>query len=312
LTAIRATTRFTDYIKVKLGNAKPCVTGFGGPMKTVAVVVQSGRVSPALKLASFLDANPLIAQVTVVPRAPGPRPPNLPAGVAWLKPARDPGFGDALRLAVDSFPSAECYLLLADDVRLPDATIAACLDTLSGTSIGVVAPTLVGAGRSGFGRPPIPRLLVTPTDLCPAPADRPHEVGWLSGAAMFIKAECQRRIPMDGRFHPGLEDVDFCHRARRAGWCLVRVPAPAWRLAGGPPPRISHVYYQVRNSLWFTRRRGWPVRTALVAAWSALVVLPRAAVRTVPDREPAGRLLAFHGLVDGLSRLPWDDPPGVG
>jgi N-acetylglucosaminyl-diphospho-decaprenol L-rhamnosyltransferase len=280
-------------------------------MKTIAVIVQSGRVERALELASLLDANPLIAQVAVVPRAPGQRPANLPAGVAWLVPARDPGFGGALRLAVESLPSAECYLLLADDVRLPDATILACLDTLSATSIGVVAPTLVGTGRSGLGRPPLPRLLVAPTDLCPAPADRPHEVGWVSGAAMFIKAECHRRIPMDGRFYLGFEDVDFCHRARRAGWCVVRVPAPAWRLTGGPPPRISHVYYQIRNALWFTRLRGWPVRTALVAAWSAVVVLPRAAVRTV-SRPDADRLLAFHGLVDGLSRLPRDDPPGMG
>jgi hypothetical protein len=116
--------RFVDYVKVRFDSSRAMRRGLGGPMKTVAVIVQSDRVSPALELASVLDANPLIAQVTVV-----------------------------------------------------------------------------------------------------------------------------------------------------------------------PPPRIPHVYYQVRNALWFTRLRGWPVRTALVAAWSALVVLPRAAVRDVrrADRPAACR-----------------------
>ena len=56
--------------------------------------------------------------------------------------------------------------------------------------------------------------------------DRPAEVDEVSGAAMLIRPEVIRQIGgLDEQFAWGYEDVDFCLRAKRAGWQVHYVPA---------------------------------------------------------------------------------------
>ncbi|MCK9932321.1 glycosyltransferase [Frankia sp. Mgl5] len=283
-------------------------------MKTIAVIVHWGAPDPTTGLATRLDASTQIDQVVVVANDQSPRPAQLPPGVSWLLPPRDLGVGGGFRHAADAFPAASAYLLVTNDVTIAEDTIATCLDLLTGTNIGVVAPTLVVADGVRAAAARLTRFLVASKVLGRAPASRPSEADWVSGAAMFIKAECHQRVPMDGRFFLGFEDIDFCHRARSAGWSVVVSPARAWRASGGltsPAHHDYYCYYEVRNRLWFTRVRRWHGRAALVTAWTILVTLPRAAVLGLfrGGAARAGSTLVLHGLVDGLGALPPSGDP---
>lgn len=280
-------------------------------MKTVAVIVHWGDPEPTVELAARLNASPHVDQVAVVANDLAERPRAVPTGVAWLVPARDLGFGAGFRHAVDAYPAAEFYLLLKNDIELPDETIAACLRTLAATNIGVVAPTLVNDHGAQSGAAALSRLLAAPRALARLPRDRPCEASWVTGTIMFIKAECHRRAPMDGRYFLSFEDVDFCYRVRQAGWSVVVSPARARHTSGGPVPP-GYAYYPIRNRLWFTRRQGWPARTALVALSTATVVLPRTAILDLLRRRGFTlSTLVLHGLLDGLGPLPVDELPAT-
>lgn len=55
-----------------------------------------------------------------------------------------------------------------------------------------------------------------------------REVDWASGACIFIRRETYEQIgPLDEGFRWGSEDVDYCLRARQAGWKVLYTPEPA-------------------------------------------------------------------------------------
>ncbi|HXH61671.1 MAG TPA: glycosyltransferase family 2 protein [Fimbriimonadaceae bacterium] len=56
--------------------------------------------------------------------------------------------------------------------------------------------------------------------------DKPREVDWVSGAAMFIRGELIDEIGLlDDDFFMYCEDVDFCRRAWDAGWKVMYLPS---------------------------------------------------------------------------------------
>ncbi|MEX5631816.1 glycosyltransferase family 2 protein [Parafrankia sp. FMc2] len=285
-------------------------------MKTIAVIIHRGPVGRTVDLATRLDVSAHLDQVTVVANDLSARPTGLPAGVSWLVPPRDLGRGGAFRYAVAAMPEVSAYLLVENNVRIGDATIGACLELLAGANIGVVAPALVDEAGARSVPARTTRFLVLPRILGNAPADRPSEANWVSGAAMFVKAECHQRVAMDGRYFHGLEDIDFCYRVRNAGWSVVICPRAAWRSGADPDPDGFRGYYEVRNRLWFTRLRGWRGRTAAAAVWTLCATLPHAITYSHrSDRgeagsrqTPAGRLV-LRGLLDGLGPVPPSGDP---
>ncbi|OAA19028.1 hypothetical protein UG55_109526 [Frankia sp. EI5c] len=277
-------------------------------MKTIAVIIHRDQASSTVDLATRLDVSAHLDQVAVVANDRSERAAGLPAGVSWLVPPRDLGRGGAFRYAVEAMPAAAAYLLVDNSVRIDDLTIGVCLELLAGANIGVVAPTIV----DDAGRPYTPvlptrptRFLVLPRILGSPPDDRPSEANWVDGTVMFVKAECHRRVPMDGRFFLGFEDIDFCHRVRQAGWSVVVSRRPARRSGAERIPTALRDYYEVRNRLWFTRIHHWRARTFAAVLWTALVTLPRAAVlerRGAHASRPTR--LVLHGLLDGLGPIP--------
>ena len=301
-------------------------------MKTVAVVLCQGPPERAVELATHLDSSPSIQQVLVA-AAGSPagdqdtRPSRLPAEVGWLAPGPgDGGPAEAFRQAGEMFPTAAAFLCVQDDVWLPHETIDACLELLAASNIGVVAPTLVDDRGRRPAASGLTRLLVPPIALGRVPADRPYETEWVDPAAMFVKAACQRRIRLDGRYGPSFAHIDFCHQVRAAGWHVVVSPARAVRRGGAERAGAGRRrqpgwqqdechrdechrdgYHEVRDRLWFARAHRWPARTALFALWSVVSVLPRTVAedlarrgRAGPDRSATGQ--ALRGLADGLRR----------
>jgi hypothetical protein len=55
--------------------------------------------------------------------------------------------------------------------------------------------------------------------------DTVREVDWVSGAAMCLRAEALAQVGLlDEEYFMYCEDVDWCYRARRAGWKIYYLP----------------------------------------------------------------------------------------
>lgn len=85
--------------------------------------------------------------------------------------------------------------------------------------------------------------------------DTPMETDFVSGCAMLVKKEVWEKIGFfDERFFLYWEDVDFCQRARKAGFKIVFVPqAKLWHANAGSSEvgGVLHDYYMTRNRLLF-------------------------------------------------------------
>lgn len=84
--------------------------------------------------------------------------------------------------------------------------------------------------------------------------NRRQETDFASGCCMLIKREVIENIGfLDEQLYLYLEDVDFCLRARQAGYKIVYEPrAVIWHKnasSSGKPGSKLHQYYQTRNKL---------------------------------------------------------------
>ena len=106
---------------------------------------------------------------------------------------------------------------------------------------------------------PLSRLLRRHA-VSPPPRAEAHECAWVSGASMMIRREVFDTIGlMDEGYFLYFEEVDFCARARRAGW-------PVWYV---PESRIVHLEgastgigqrQKRRGRFWYESRRRFFVK----------------------------------------------------
>lgn len=100
--------------------------------------------------------------------------------------------------------------------------------------------------------------------------DRRQETNFASGCCMLIKREVIKKIGfLDEQLYLYLEDVDFCLRARQAGYKIVYEPkAVIWHKnasSSGKPGSKLHQYYQTRNRLIIgVRYAPWRTKLALL------------------------------------------------
>jgi GT2 family glycosyltransferase len=86
-----------------------------------------------------------------------------------------------------------------------------------------------------------------------------HDTDYASGAALFFRSEVARQIGLlDEAFFLVWEEVDWCFRARKAGWRNIIVPAAkVWHKIGvsfGSESSPLRTYFSIRNQLlWFSR-----------------------------------------------------------
>lgn len=96
-----------------------------------------------------------------------------------------------------------------------------------------------------------------------------HDTDYACGAALFFRAEVARKIGLlDETFFLVWEEVDWCFRARKAGWRNVVVPAAkVWHKIGvsfGSESSPLRTYFSVRNQLlWFSRHAPLSARVQL-------------------------------------------------
>ena len=97
--------------------------------------------------------------------------------------------------------------------------------------------------------------------------DEVREVPFISGCALMFRAEVAKSIGLlDSDYYHSNEDVDFCLRARRAGFKVLFVPqAKVWHkvaVASGGTASPFYFYYPFRNRLLLMKKHGrwyhWP------------------------------------------------------
>jgi GT2 family glycosyltransferase len=91
-----------------------------------------------------------------------------------------------------------------------------------------------------------------------------EETDFLTGCAILAKRKCLEKIGfLDESYYMYVEDVDWCWRARRAGYiCLYQPQAQIWHKVSASAGGAFKVYHKVRSNFVFFRRYAkwyhWP------------------------------------------------------
>ena len=211
----------------------------------------------------------------------GLRERGLPTSFRVVAASENQGFSAGVNVGL-SAADAEYYLVLNSDVIVGEGAIAAILECAkSARRFGVIGPRLEGLDGEqqlstfrypsargelveAAGTGPITRLLM-PTHSERA---RSLEEGglWISFAAVLLSRQIIEQIGlMDEGFFMFFEDVDYCRRAREAGFTLVFCPeARITHLRGGSSPvkrlrserKQLPAYYYDSRSRYFTKHHG--------------------------------------------------------
>jgi GT2 family glycosyltransferase len=213
------------------------------------------------------------------------------------------------------------YALVNPDTVLPPDAVATCVQYLEQhPRAGIVGTPLV----SPEGRPQpscqaflglwslfeetffldrLPRDPSRPTLRGTTRATRePMEADWLAGAFLVVRQAVIREIGgFDPAFFMYAEEMDWCYRARRAGWKVVYLPAPEVVHVGGASSRpIAGPMFieNMKGRLRFFHKHRGPLAIILARALLAISILFRGlawesqwAVVRLTGRAPAEALL---------------------
>jgi N-acetylglucosaminyl-diphospho-decaprenol L-rhamnosyltransferase len=165
-------------------------------------------------------------------------------------------------------------------------------------------PTVLGELEGGMRLGPVSRVLERWVTAPAIPAG-PGPIDWVAGACMIIRREVFEAIGlMDEGYFMYFEEVDFCHRALRAGWPCWYVPTArvvhlVGRSSGVTDPRATR---KRRPGYWFLARRRYflrnhgPATTVLADLAFSLGYVSfrlRRLVQRKPDTDPRWMLWDF-------------------
>jgi N-acetylglucosaminyl-diphospho-decaprenol L-rhamnosyltransferase len=195
--------------------------------------------------ASLLESNNIEVDLTVVDNGCRAEQPSLrdlvPDGTRVLVAAANLGYAGGANLAFEDWLTTRTddYCLIGShDLQVAPETVATLVATARAyPSFGILAPEL--DRRSPASR--------EDTEAGPQP------LGWVSGTAMLIGRQCALDVGrFDELFSSYVEDVDFCWRAREAGWRVGFVPGARAYGLGSASPRARE--YIAANRILLERK----------------------------------------------------------
>lgn len=162
---------------------------------------------------------------------------------------------------------ADVLLILNNDTEATPGFLRSLDGAFEDPAVGIAGPRVVHADRPeriwygggrfdpawGFARHRALRARVG------AGADPAGPTDWVTGCALAVRAEVWRELGgLDEEFYIYAEDVDFCLRARAAGWSVAYVPAAVLHHAvsasvGGRMSRFK-AYHRTRSRRQLARR----------------------------------------------------------
>lgn len=153
-----------------------------------------------------------------------------------IRLAANAGFGSAVAVALGSEPArqADYVLLLHDDTVLEPQAVAELVEAAERIDgVGVVGPKVldwdqpqvlqeVGLATDRFAYPYSP---LEDGEIDQGQYDRVREVMYVSSCAMLVSRQAWGRVGLpDERLASSRQDVDFCWRARLAGFRVLMTP----------------------------------------------------------------------------------------
>jgi GT2 family glycosyltransferase len=235
------------------------------------------------------------------------------------------GFAGAVNVGLaEAFRrGAAAVLVLNDDAEVEPRLLAELTAvTRAHPDAGIVAPRVVDAETSvevSRGERVWLPLVCLPRTWLRVRGDgrEPYAVSNVLGVAFLVTRACWERIGgLEEGFFAYYEEVDYCLRARAAGFAVMVAPASTVRhegfrgFAGGFTPLAA--YLKARNLPLLVRRHGGALTWALFAPTYAALLAASAAGYAV--RGDAGAVLPAlgRGVADGLrgrtGRPPADTP----
>lgn len=207
---------------------------------------------------------------------------------------------------------ADLVLLLNNDTEVaPDFLDHLVSAAASRPEVGMVAPKIYyhhdsqliwfAGGRINFWTGRVSHRGLRQRDF-PPKHDSPEVVDFLTGCAILAKRECLEKIGfLDESYYMYAEDVDWCWRARKAGFvCLYQPAAKIWHKVSASAGGSFKVYHKVRGNFIFFRRYAkwyqWPTIVLGVLIGSIAEILRQI------WRDPAQAINTAGALLRGF----WD------
>jgi GT2 family glycosyltransferase len=126
--------------------------------------------------------------------------------------------------------------------------------------------------------------------------DEPMQVDWVTGAAMMVRKAVFEDIGLlDEGYFLYFDEVDFCFRARRAGWLAYYVPdavavhlqAQATGFTNGVKKRFPDYWFESRRRFYVKNRgkvRAFLADLAFLSGYATFRV--RSVIQRKPNEEP--------------------------
>lgn len=171
--------------------------------------------------------------------------------------------------------NADYVLLLNPDTEVESDMLAKLVEKAeSNSGIGIVGPAIDEGAKIIYGG----KVQWLKPELLHNESHMPDSDFFLTGAAMLIKKDVFKKIGLlDERYFIYFEDVDFCMRARRAGYLLHVVPdALVYHQVSTATSKLGSarlLYYHYRNAHLFNQKNGpFPVKLVL-PIWSFFIII---------------------------------------
>lgn len=183
----------------------------------------------------------------------------------------------------------EVLVLLNQDMVVEPGWLAALVKALTDEEVGIVGAKLLEMDGRTFSHagaylewPLVLGRHLGVDEADQGQYDRATDVEFVTGASLAVKRAVLEEIgPLDERFYPAyFEDVDWCWRARRAGWRVRYEPrAVAWHDEASSTRHHwpSKHYYHYRNKLLFLLKHYPPDKS-----WVSLFRRKKNEFRTCP------------------------------
>ena len=216
---------------------------------------------------------------------------------------RNYGFAEGYNRALAQI-DAQYFVLLNDDVEVTPNWIAPVIAQMErNPDTAICQPKLLmydqrdtfeyAGGAGGFidkyGYPFCRGRLFTTLEKDHGQYDDACEIFWASGAAMFVRANVWRELGgLDSDFFAHMEEIDFCWRAKNAGYRVEYCPESViYHVGGGTLPKSNprKTYLNFRNNMALLYKN-LPKRRLLWVLGCRVVLDYVAAFKFLLERKP--------------------------
>ncbi len=232
------------------------------------------------------------------------------------------GFAGANNQAMARAQGRYLLLLNTDTQPLPGSLVALVRYLDQHPEVGIVGGSLLNPDGSPQGcaadfptwwkelvllTGPLGHRLLGPWFPFHPPSETPRAVDWVSGACLMVRREVVEAIGgLDEGYFMYTEEVDWCWRARRAGWSVAVIPeARVIHLGGATARRMDGLRrrWLYASKARFLRRREGPAAAAIYAAAVWITTFGKwLAMRFLGRREQAA---AYGAVIRPERWLSW-------